>query len=71
MLHSDQQQRDWLIFVGLLVLAVLLNSFTGVMASILPAMFPTHIRYSALAISFNISVLIAGATPTAAAGWSK
>lgn len=37
------------------------------MASILPAMFPTHIRYSALAISFNISVLIAGATPTAAA----
>ena len=31
-----------LIFVGLLVLAVLLNSFTGVMASILPAMFPTH-----------------------------
>lgn len=56
-----------LIFVGLLVLAVLLNSFTGVMASILPAMFPTHIRYSALAISFNISVLIAGATPTAAA----
>ncbi|GAA3584502.1 glycine betaine/L-proline transporter ProP [Gibbsiella greigii] len=56
-----------LIFVGLLVLAVLLNSFTGVMASTLPAMFPTHIRYSALAISFNISVLVAGATPTIAA----
>lgn len=53
--------------VGLLVLAVLLNSFTGVMASTLPAMFPTHIRYSALAISFNISVLVAGATPTVAA----
>lgn len=56
-----------LIFVGLLVLAVLLNCFTGVMASILPAMFPTHIRYSALAISFNISVLVAGATPTVVA----
>ncbi|EHD22247.1 MULTISPECIES: glycine betaine/L-proline transporter ProP [Brenneria] len=56
-----------LIFCGLLILAVLLNSFTGVMASILPALFPTHIRYSALAISFNISVLIAGFTPTAAA----
>ncbi len=56
-----------LIFVGLLILAVLLNSFIGVMASILPAMFPTHIRYSALAISFNISVLIAGVTPTLAA----
>ncbi|CCG88966.1 Proline/betaine transporter [Erwinia piriflorinigrans CFBP 5888] len=56
-----------LIFAGLLILAVILNSFTGVMASSLPAMFPTHIRYSALASAFNISVLIAGLTPTAAA----
>ncbi|KPD03797.1 glycine betaine/L-proline transporter ProP [Moellerella wisconsensis] len=56
-----------LIFVGLLILAVLLNCFTGVMASILPSIFPTQIRYSALAIAFNISVLVAGATPTVAA----
>ncbi|WP_300004556.1 glycine betaine/L-proline transporter ProP [uncultured Cedecea sp.] len=56
-----------LIFFGLLMLAVLLNFFTGVMASTLPAMFPTHIRYSALASAFNISVLVAGLTPTAAA----
>ena len=27
-------------------------------------MFPTHIRYSALAITFNISILLAGFTPT-------
>ncbi len=56
-----------LIFAGLLILAVILNAFTGVMASSLPAMFPTHIRYSALASAFNISVLIAGLTPTLAA----
>ncbi|PLR39641.1 proline/glycine betaine transporter ProP [Chimaeribacter californicus] len=56
-----------LIFCGLLLLAVILNAFTGVMASSLPAMFPTHIRYSALASAFNISVLIAGLTPTIAA----
>ncbi len=56
-----------LIFAGLLLLAVILNAFTGVMASSLPAMFPTHIRYSALASAFNISVLIAGLTPTVAA----
>jgi MHS family proline/betaine transporter-like MFS transporter len=56
-----------LIFFGLLMLAVLLNFFTGVMASTLPAMFPTHIRYSALASAFNISVLVAGLTPTLAA----
>ncbi len=30
-------------------------------------MFPTHIRYSALAAAFNISVLVAGLTPTLAA----
>ncbi|MDE1165426.1 MAG: glycine betaine/L-proline transporter ProP [Pseudomonas sp.] len=56
-----------LIFAGLLILAVLLNFFIGVMASTLPAMFPTHIRYSALASAFNVSVLVAGLTPTAAA----
>lgn len=56
-----------LIFLGLLILAIILNAFTGVMASSLPAMFPTHIRYSALASAFNISILIAGLTPTATA----
>jgi MHS family proline/betaine transporter-like MFS transporter len=56
-----------LIFAGLLIIAVLLNFFIGVMASTLPAMFPTHIRYSALASAFNVSVLIAGLTPTAMA----
>lgn len=34
-------------------------------------MFPTHIRYSALAAAFNISVLIAGLTPTLAAAGGK
>jgi len=56
-----------LIFTGLLMLAVLLNFFIGVMASTLPAMFPTHIRYSALASAFNISIIIAGLTPPIAA----
>jgi MHS family proline/betaine transporter-like MFS transporter len=56
-----------LIFAGLLILAIVLNFFIGVMASTLPAMFPTHIRYSALASAFNVSVLIAGLTPTALA----
>ena len=48
-------------------LSVWTPSFIGVMASSLPAMFPTHIRFSALASAFNISVLIAGLTPTLAA----
>lgn len=56
-----------LIFLGLLMLAVMLNFFIGVMASTLPAMFPTHIRYSALASAFNISIIVAGLTPPIAA----
>lgn len=55
------------IFAGLLVIAVLLNCLTGVMASTLPALFPARIRYSALALAFNISIIIAGLTPTVAA----
>ncbi|VFP80699.1 glycine betaine/L-proline transporter ProP [Candidatus Erwinia haradaeae] len=56
-----------LMFLGLLILALILNSFTGVMASSLPAMFPAHIRCSILATMFNISVFIASLTPTIAA----
>ncbi len=52
------------IFFGLLILAIGLNCLVGIMAATLPALFPTRIRYSALAISFNISVIIAGLTPT-------
>ncbi|MFT4021474.1 MAG: glycine betaine/L-proline transporter ProP [Acinetobacter sp.] len=52
------------IFAGLLILALSLNMMIGVMASTLPALFPTAIRYSALAVAFNISVVIAGLTPT-------
>lgn len=55
------------IFLGLLILAILLNCLTGVMASTLPALFPTRLRYSALAASFNIAIIVAGLTPTVAA----
>lgn len=53
-----------LIFFGLLVLALSLNMLIGVMAATLPALFPTSIRYSGLAVVFNISIVLAGLTPT-------
>ncbi len=65
--HLIVSGKIGLIFVGLFVLAIILNSFTGVMASTLPAMFPTRIRYSALAAAFNIAIIVAGLTPTIAA----
>lgn len=65
--HLIVSGKVGLIFVGLCILAIILNMFTGVMASILPALFPTRIRYSALASAFNVGVIIAGLTPTVAA----
>lgn len=52
------------LFFGLLIQAVILNCLIGVMASTLPALFPTEVRYSALASTYNISILVAGITPT-------
>ncbi|EBV3600205.1 proline/betaine transporter, partial [Salmonella enterica subsp. enterica serovar Virchow] len=55
MIGSDQ---PGLIFLGLLLLAIALNCMIGVMAATLPALFPARIRYSALAGSFNIAIIV-------------
>ena len=65
--HFIGSDNTALIFLGLLILAVLLNCLTGIMASTLPALFPTRIRYSALASSFNVAIIVAGLTPTLSA----
>ncbi|CAG9195084.1 membrane hypothetical protein [Paraburkholderia sabiae] len=57
------------VFGGLLILGALLSTFTGVMPSSLPALFPTKIRYSALAIGFNVSVSLFGGTTPLVAAW--
>ena len=60
------------VFSGLLILGVVLVTFTSTMPSTLPALFPTIIRYGALAIAFNVSVsLFGGTTPLATAGLIK
>jgi MHS family proline/betaine transporter-like MFS transporter len=57
------------VFGGLLILGVLLSCFTGVMPSALPALFPTRIRYGALAIGFNLSVSLFGGTTPLVTAW--
>jgi MHS family proline/betaine transporter-like MFS transporter len=57
------------VFAGLMILGVLLSCFTGVMPSALPALFPTRIRYGALAIGFNISVSLFGGTTPLVTAW--
>lgn len=57
------------VFLGALVLGLLQVCFAGAMPSTLPALFPTHIRYGALAIGFNISVSLFGGTTPLVAAW--
>ncbi|MCF9035048.1 glycine betaine/L-proline transporter ProP [Acinetobacter nectaris] len=56
-----------LMFAGLFILALSVNMLLGIMAATIPALFPTDIRYSALAAAFNISIVFAGLTPTVTA----
>jgi len=57
------------IFFGLMILGALLNTFTAVMPSTLPALFPTAIRYGAVAIGLNISTSLFGGTTPLVTTW--
>ena len=57
------------VFAGLLILGVLHSCFSGTTPSTLPALFTTRIRYSALAISFNLSVSVFGGTTPLINAW--
>lgn len=48
--------------VGLMLLALLLVMLLASIASSLPALFPTHVRYSAFAIGYNVSTSAFGGT---------
>ena len=57
------------IFGGMMVLGLALTGFIGTMPSTLPALFPTEIRYGALAIAYNISISLFGATSLPINAW--
>ena len=50
------------VFLGLAILGGLPLLFVGVFPSVLPALFPTGIRYGGLAIGYNLAVSIFGGT---------
>jgi MHS family proline/betaine transporter-like MFS transporter len=55
------------VFVGLLLIGAMLLCFDATLPATLPALFPTQVRYGALAIGFNISVsAFGGTTPVVA-----
>lgn len=54
-------------FAGVAAVGLMLLCFTSTEPSVLPALFPTSVRYGAVAIGFNISVsTFGGTTPLAA-----
>jgi MFS transporter, MHS family, proline/betaine transporter len=57
------------IFAGLLMLGLCQTLFLGTTPSSLPAMFPTAIRASAMAISYNVSASLFGGTSPLVAEW--
>ncbi|OBJ50944.1 MFS transporter [Mycobacterium sp. 1423905.2] len=51
-----------LIFIGVLLVGLMELCFDATTPSALPALFPTRVRYGALAISYNISISAVGGT---------
>lgn len=64
-----QSGNEAFILIGLIMMGLTLNCFTGTMPSTLPALFPTAIRYGALAIAFNVSVSLFGGTTPLVTSW--
>jgi MHS family proline/betaine transporter-like MFS transporter len=61
--------NTWLVFFGLLILAVFSSFFQGTMPSLLPSLFFTEVRNGALAISYNISASLFGGTTPLLVAW--
>lgn len=56
--------HDFVVFLGLLILGVMLAAFQGTLPATLPSLFFTEVRYGSLAITYNISTsLFGGTTP--------
>src|SRR5699024_7492782 len=50
------------VFAGALLVGIMLLCFLGTEPSTLPALFPTNVRYGAVAVAYNISVSAFGGT---------
>jgi MFS transporter, MHS family, proline/betaine transporter len=53
-----------LIFIGVLLIGLMELCFDSTSPAVLPALFPTDVRYGALAIAYNVSIsAVGGSTP--------
>jgi len=61
--------NPWEIVGGMAILGLLLVILLGTLPATLPAMFPTHVRYGAFAVAYNISTSVFGGTAPLAITW--
>lgn len=59
----------WWVFVGMMILGVLLVCLLSIVASTLPCLFPTQVRYGGMAIAYNVSTSLFGGTAPLVATW--
>lgn len=57
-----QQGSFALIFVGQMLMALCVGMYTAPLPALLVEAFPTHVRYTGMAISYNISACVFGGT---------
>ena len=57
-----QQKNTALLIIGFLIVGLLLALMLATIASTYPAMFPTRVRYGAVAIGYNLSTSVFGGT---------
>lgn len=63
MIWLIRAQSAWSVFAGLLIMGLVLITFSATLPSSLPSLFPTELRGAGLSISFNVAVsLFAGTT---------
>ncbi|MFY4774412.1 MFS transporter [Metabacillus sp. RGM 3146] len=61
--------NSWLVFFGIMILAIFLASFQGTMPSLLPSLFYTDVRYGALSVTYNVSTSLFGGTAPLVVAW--
>lgn len=61
--------NNWLVFLGLMIIAVFLASFQGTMPSVLPSLFFTDVRYGSLSLTYNVSASLFGGTTPLVIAW--
>lgn len=61
--------NDFVVFLGLFILGIMLAAFQGALPATLPSLFFTKVRYGSLAITYNISTSLFGGTTPLIIAW--